>query len=101
MLLLIDSLFGDSAPDQGETCTTPCSVFRVLHFAVSFDVRIEPTEVAQDGAKQLNFFLLFLFLSCLAFLLGVALGFSPHTVSESKASTGTLEQENSKRFMYL
>ena len=54
LLLLLFRLFiGDTPSDQGEPCTTPCSVFRVIiHFAVYFSVHLEPTEVTQEGANN-------------------------------------------------
>ena len=34
------SCVGESPSDQGETCASPCSVFRRLHFVAHFSVRL-------------------------------------------------------------
>ena len=47
--------FGDSPMDQGETCTSLCSVFRGLHFAAHFFCPSEPTGVTQEGVNTGTF----------------------------------------------
>ena len=54
---------GDSSPSyQGETCTSLCSLYRGLQFAVYFFCGSKPTGVTQEGVANTGaFFFLFSF----------------------------------------
>ena len=79
-------LFSDSPTDQGETCSSLCSVFRGLHFAAYFSVLLHQPGLHTGGGEHWGFFPSFYFFqcthSCGIFCLQLSLSLVDNTMSD-------------------